>query len=114
MNACLPLCLLAKCHACLPIPVFPWFCSLSSYHVAGLAIYNGHILEFSFPMVLYKKLLGEKGPLGLEDLKQVHPEVGCVTDRMLEIIFVLDRLVGVLPPLYYTVMFYVFYYTIMV
>jgi len=26
----------------------------------GLAIYNSHILEFSFPLVLYKKLTGVK------------------------------------------------------
>ncbi|KAI8470880.1 MAG: hypothetical protein J3K34DRAFT_451731 [Monoraphidium minutum] len=39
----------------------------------GLAIYNSHILEFQFPVVLYKKLMG--GPLGLEDLAELHPEV---------------------------------------
>jgi len=45
----------------------------------GLAIYNAHILEFQFPVVLYKKLMG--GALGLEDLGELHPEVrdlGCV------------------------------------
>lgn len=28
--------------------------------LTGLAIYNSHILEFSFPLVLYKKLTGVK------------------------------------------------------
>ena len=41
---------------------------------AGLAIYNGHILEFQFPPALYKMLLG--GPPGLGDLADLHPEVG--------------------------------------
>lgn len=46
--------------------------------VAGLAIYNSHILEFQFPMVLYKKLLGQ--PVGLEDLAELQPDIyrwGC-------------------------------------
>eukprot|EP00195_Chlamydomonas_chlamydogama_P006855 CAMPEP_0202911740 /NCGR_PEP_ID=MMETSP1392-20130828/55763_1 /ASSEMBLY_ACC=CAM_ASM_000868 /TAXON_ID=225041 /ORGANISM="Chlamydomonas chlamydogama, Strain SAG 11-48b" /LENGTH=556 /DNA_ID=CAMNT_0049602365 /DNA_START=33 /DNA_END=1703 /DNA_ORIENTATION=- len=39
----------------------------------GLAIYNSHILEFSFPMVLYKKLMGQKP--GFDDLAELYPEV---------------------------------------
>eukprot|EP00878_Enallax_costatus_P019059 GHUV01020096.1.p1 GENE.GHUV01020096.1~~GHUV01020096.1.p1 ORF type:complete len:379 (+),score=90.25 GHUV01020096.1:952-2088(+) len=39
----------------------------------GLAIYNSHILEFQFPVVLYKKLMGQS--VGLEDLSELHPEV---------------------------------------
>jgi hypothetical protein len=39
----------------------------------GLAIYNGHILEFQFPMVLYRKLLDM--PLGLGDLEELQPDV---------------------------------------
>lgn len=39
----------------------------------GLAIYNGHILEFQFPLVLYKKLMGQA--VGLEDLRELQPEV---------------------------------------
>ena len=37
----------------------------------GLAIYNGVILDVSFPMVLYRKLLGNRGKL--EDLESSHP-----------------------------------------
>jgi hypothetical protein len=37
--------------------------------VIGLAIYNGHILEFRFPMVTYKKLMGL--PTDLSDLAEV-------------------------------------------
>lgn len=41
---------------------------------AGLAIYNSHILEFQFPLVLYKKLMGQ--PLSLpDDLAELHPEI---------------------------------------
>lgn len=39
----------------------------------GLAIYNSHILEFQFPLVLYKKLMGQS--VGLDDLQELHPEV---------------------------------------
>lgn len=39
----------------------------------GLAIYNSHILEFQFPMVTYKKLLGL--PVGLEDLAELQPDI---------------------------------------
>jgi hypothetical protein len=38
------------------------------WHVpAGLAIYNAHLLEVSFPRVLYKKLMGQRPTF--EDLK---------------------------------------------
>lgn len=39
----------------------------------GLAIYNSHILEFQFPVVLYKQLMGQS--VGLEDLGELHPYV---------------------------------------
>ncbi|KAK9903911.1 hypothetical protein WJX75_000261 [Coccomyxa subellipsoidea] len=39
----------------------------------ALAIYNNHILEVSFPMVVYKMLMGRD--VGFEDLKDVHPDV---------------------------------------
>lgn len=39
----------------------------------GLAIYNGHILEFQFPVVLYKKLMGQ--PVKLEDLAELQPDI---------------------------------------
>mmetsp|Transcript_36834 Transcript_36834/g.44561 ORF Transcript_36834/g.44561 Transcript_36834/m.44561 type:complete len:286 (-) Transcript_36834:941-1798(-) len=41
--------------------------------VLGLAIYNGHILEFRFPMVTYKKLMGH--PISIHDLQEVAPEL---------------------------------------
>jgi len=37
----------------------------------GLAIYNNIILDVSFPMVVYRKLMGKKGLF--EDLKDSHP-----------------------------------------
>ncbi|BDA45778.1 probable E3 ubiquitin-protein ligase HECTD2 [Coccomyxa sp. Obi] len=39
----------------------------------ALAIYNNHILDISFPQVVYKLLMGRD--VGLEDLKDVHPDV---------------------------------------
>jgi len=39
----------------------------------GLAIFNNHILDLHFPLVVYKKLLGHS--LCLEDLKEVFPEI---------------------------------------
>lgn len=39
----------------------------------GLAIYNSHLLEFSFPMLTYRKLMGHKPTL--QDLKNVHPTI---------------------------------------
>lgn len=39
--------------------------------VLGLAIYNNVILDASFPMVLYRKLMGRKGTF--QDLEGVHP-----------------------------------------
>ena len=44
--------------------------------VFGLAIYNGIILDVSFPSVLYRKLLGRKGCF--EDLEFSH-EVAIIT-----------------------------------
>ena len=44
--------------------------------VFGLAIYNGIILDVSFPLVLYRKLLGRKGCF--EDLEFSH-EVAIIT-----------------------------------
>eukprot|EP01126_Amoeba_proteus_P035484 TRINITY_DN3582_c0_g1_i12.p1 TRINITY_DN3582_c0_g1~~TRINITY_DN3582_c0_g1_i12.p1 ORF type:complete len:544 (+),score=109.97 TRINITY_DN3582_c0_g1_i12:586-2217(+) len=41
--------------------------------VLGLAIYNGVILDLHFPDLVYKKLCNV--PVGLEDLKEIHPEV---------------------------------------
>ncbi|GBG62284.1 hypothetical protein CBR_g29892 [Chara braunii] len=41
--------------------------------IIGLAIYNGHILEFRFPNVIYKKLMGK--PVTFEDLVEVAPDL---------------------------------------
>ncbi|CAI7875830.1 unnamed protein product, partial [Closterium sp. NIES-54] len=41
--------------------------------VLGLAIYNAHILDISFPFVVYKKLLGKK--TCLDDLAGVDPDL---------------------------------------
>eukprot|EP00955_Chlamydomonas_euryale_P024990 263147-Chlamydomonas_euryale.AAC.2 len=45
----------------------------------GLAIYNSHILDFSFPRVLYKRLMGL--PVELADLRELQPEVWGVWAR---------------------------------
>ena len=42
--------------------------------VCGLAIYNLTIVELSFPVALYKKLL-KRNPT-LDDLKEMMPDVG--------------------------------------
>ena len=39
--------------------------------LVGLAVYNSVILDVSFPMAFYRKLLGR--PVGLRDLADVHP-----------------------------------------
>ena len=39
--------------------------------MVGLAIYNGHILEFRFPMLIYRKLMGHRAMM--RDLKEVNP-----------------------------------------
>lgn len=40
--------------------------------LCGLAIYNFIIINLPFPLVLYKKLLGEKS-VGLNDIKEMSP-----------------------------------------
>lgn len=50
--------------------------------VPGLAIYNSHILEFQFPMVLYKKLMGQQ--IGLADLAELHPDVHASLTKLLD------------------------------
>lgn len=60
-----------------------WFCATADsmkkmeiYNlcgiIMGLAIYNGILLDISFPLLCYKKLLGQKG--NFEDLKELMPE----------------------------------------
>lgn len=41
--------------------------------LCGLAIYNFVIINLPFPLVLYKKLLGET--VGLSDLKELSPTI---------------------------------------
>jgi ubiquitin-protein ligase E3 A len=50
--------------------------------IVGLAIYNGHILEFRFPMLIYRKLMGQ--PPGMRDLKEVNPWVHSGFLKMLD------------------------------
>eukprot|EP00976_Prorocentrum_cordatum_P094965 1189995-Prorocentrum_minimum.AAC.2 len=50
--------------------------------VLGLAIYNGHILEFRFPMVIYRKLMGL--PTGLSDLAEANPTVARSFKQLLD------------------------------
>ncbi|EFJ51258.1 hypothetical protein VOLCADRAFT_57484, partial [Volvox carteri f. nagariensis] len=46
----------------------------------GLAIYNSHILEFQFPSVLYKKLMGAT----VADLRELAPEVASSLAKLLQ------------------------------
>ena len=48
----------------------------------GLAIYNGIILDVHFPLVIYKKLQGEK--LGLQDLMNIQPSLAKSLQELLE------------------------------
>jgi hypothetical protein len=48
----------------------------------GLAIYNGVLLDLSFPMVVYRKLVGIKPTL--RDLTAWKPEVGRSLSALLE------------------------------
>lgn len=48
----------------------------------GLAIYNGIILDVRFPLVIYKKLQGEK--LDLQDLMSVQPSLAKSLMELLE------------------------------
>lgn len=50
--------------------------------ICGLAIYNLTIVELSFPVALYKKLL-KKNPT-LEDLKELMPDVGRSLQQLLD------------------------------
>eukprot|EP01025_Chloroclados_australasicus_P013961 TRINITY_DN16532_c0_g1_i7.p1 TRINITY_DN16532_c0_g1~~TRINITY_DN16532_c0_g1_i7.p1 ORF type:complete len:1416 (+),score=180.93 TRINITY_DN16532_c0_g1_i7:478-4248(+) len=48
----------------------------------GLAIYNGVLLDVHFPLVVYKKLLGQTPTF--EDLKQAFPQLGKGLQQLLE------------------------------
>lgn len=55
---------------------------VSSVCLPGLAIYNSHILEFSFPSVLFKKLTGQRPTFA--DLAELHPEVSLSLQKLLD------------------------------
>jgi len=50
--------------------------------VLGLAVYNGAILNVQFPLVVYKKLLGQK--LTFDDFKRTFPTVGKGLQQLLD------------------------------
>ncbi|XP_064632094.1 probable E3 ubiquitin-protein ligase HERC4 isoform X2 [Lineus longissimus] len=50
--------------------------------VCGLAIYNSTIIDLSFPLALYKKLLQK--PVTLEDMKELEPQLGRGLEEMME------------------------------
>lgn len=52
----------------------------------GLAIYNGIILDVHFPLVIYKKLQGEK--LDLHDLMSIQPSLA---RSLMELLHFVDR-----------------------
>lgn len=53
--------------------------------VVGLAVYNRVLLDFPAPLVLYKKLLGGPGPLGLRDLEDMQPALGRSLRALLQV-----------------------------
>lgn len=50
--------------------------------LVGLAVYNGVILNVSFPKVLYKKLLGQ--PVTFDDIQDIDPELHSGLKQLLE------------------------------
>lgn len=50
--------------------------------LCGLAIYNSIIIDLSFPLSLFHKLLGEKP--GLDDLKELDPTIGRSLQQLLD------------------------------
>ena len=50
--------------------------------IAGLAIYNGVILDLHFPKAIYRKMLGLH--MTLDDLKEVTPAVGKSMQHILD------------------------------
>nr|CAH8870654.1 unnamed protein product [Trichobilharzia regenti] len=50
--------------------------------LCGLAIYNSIIVDLSFPLAMFRKLLGETP--GLDDLKELDPIVGRSLQQMLD------------------------------
>ncbi|CAH8562696.1 unnamed protein product [Schistosoma turkestanicum] len=50
--------------------------------LCGLAIYNSIIVDLSFPLAMFRKLLGEQP--GLDDLKELDPVVGRSLQQLLD------------------------------
>ncbi|KAF8562447.1 hypothetical protein P879_06573 [Paragonimus westermani] len=50
--------------------------------LCGLAIYNSIIVDLSFPLAMFRKLLGEKP--GLDDLQELDPIVGRSLQQLLD------------------------------
>lgn len=50
--------------------------------LCGLAIYNSIIVDLSFPLAMFRKLLGETP--GLDDLKELDPIVGRSLQQLLD------------------------------
>lgn len=50
--------------------------------LCGLAIYNAVIVDLSFPLAMFRKLLGEKPEL--DDLKELDPVVGRSLQQLLD------------------------------
>ena len=50
--------------------------------ILGLAIYNGAILDVHFPLVVYKKLLGQRP--SFSDLVEAQPTLGRGLKQLLE------------------------------
>lgn len=53
--------------------------------VLGLAVYNGVLLDFPLPMVLYKKLIGHD--VGLRNLCEMQPTVGKSLQQLLQVCY---------------------------
>lgn len=50
--------------------------------VVGLAVYNGVLLDFPLPLVLYRKILGQE--VGLRDLEEMQPMLGRSLRQLLQ------------------------------
>lgn len=50
--------------------------------VVGLAVYNGVLLDFPLPLVLYRKILGQE--VGLRDLEEMQPTLGRSLRQLLQ------------------------------
>lgn len=62
--------------------------------VLGLAVYNGVLLDFPLPMVLYKKLINHE--VGLRNLREMQPTVGKSLQQLLQVCFEQHLVLGYL------------------